>query len=75
MNDNKPTINADKIKFLELHKDLSKSEILNEILYNQNVILNKLERTRKNTFIIIFILIFPILIYLVMVLFGLIFLN
>ncbi len=75
MNDNKPTLNADKIKFLELHKDLSKSEILNEILYNQNVILNKLERTRKNTFIIIFILILPILIYLVMVLFGLIFLN
>jgi hypothetical protein len=72
MGKDKIPMTEERIKFLDTYGDLKDSKVLKEILYTQNLQLDKLEKIRSNTSKLVWWLIaIPIIITIIILVFGL----
>lgn len=71
MGKEKIPMTKNRIKFLETYNDLDDSETLKEILYAHTLQVEKLEKIRSNTSILVWWLVaIPIILVIIIVLFG-----
>ncbi len=71
MGQNKIPMTKKKIKFLETYSDLDDSSTLKEILFAHTLQVEKLERIRSNTSILVWWLVaIPIILFILIIFFG-----